>query len=96
MFAYFYNDVETPNGFKTQAEIDEQARMKNTDQFLIQGIKNITGGDVSSLEETFRNVIRVKDAKKIIKMTNGKAVSSKPSENIDEQVRTGKAQIIMK
>lgn len=96
LFAYFYNDVETPTGFKTQAEIDEQARMKNTDQFLIQGIKNITGGDVSSLEETFRNVIRVKDAKKIIKMTNGKPVSSKPSENIDEQVRTGKAHIVIK
>jgi hypothetical protein len=29
-------------------------------------------------------------------MTNGKAVSSKPSENIDEQVRKGTAQIIMK
>ena len=96
LFAYFYNDVETPNGFKTQAEIDEEARMKNTDQFLIQGIKNITGGDVSSLEETFRNVIRVKDAKKIITMTNGKAVSSKPSENIDEQVRKGTAQIVIR
>lgn len=95
LFAYFYNDVETPKGYKTQAQIDEDARLADTDQFLIQGIKNITGGDISSLEETFKSVLRLKDAKKIIKLNNGKAVSSKPAANIEEQVRKGTAKIII-
>lgn len=96
LFAYFYNDVETSDGYKTQAQIDEDKRLADTNQFLIQGIKNITGGDLTSLEKTFENVIRINNAKKIIKMANGKPVSSKPSENIDEQVRKGTAQIIIK
>ena len=96
LFAYFYNDIETDNGYKTQAQIDEDNRLADTNQFLIQGIKNITGGDISSLEQTLTNVIRLKNAKSIIKMTNGKPVSSKPATNIEEQVRKGTAQIIIK
>lgn len=96
LFAYFYNDIETPNGYKTQAQIDEDNRLADTNQFLIQGIKNITGGDLSSLEETFRNVINLKTAKNIIKMTTGKVTPSKPVANIDEQVRKGTAKIIIK
>jgi len=95
LFAYFYNDIETDRGYKTQAQIDEDNRLADTNQFLIQGIKNITGGDVSSLEKTLTNVIRLKDAKKIIKMTNGKPTVSKPSTNIDDQVRKGTAHIII-
>jgi hypothetical protein len=96
LFAYFYNPVAEQNGVQyTQSEIDESKRMRDTDNILIQGIRNLTGGDLRALEETMKNVIRIKDAKKIINMTNGKPTPSKPSTNIDAQVKKGTAQIIM-
>ena len=96
LFAYFYNPVAEQNGVQyTQSEIDESKRMRDTDNILIQGIRNLTGGDLRALEETMKNVIRIKDAKKIINMTNGKPKPAAPSGNIDAQVKKGTAQIII-
>ena len=92
MFTYFYNPV-TEQGH-TQSEIDEYKRMRDTDNILIQGIRNITGGDLRALEETMKNVIRIKDAQKIIKMTGGKPKVTVHSANIEDQVKKGTAQII--
>lgn len=94
LFAYFYNPV-TEQGH-TQSEVDEHNRMRDTDNILIQGIRNITGGDLRALEETFKNVIRIKDSQKIIKMTSGKPKPSVHAKNIDEQVQKGTAQIVFK
>ena len=94
LFAYFYNPV-TEQGH-TQSEIDEHNRMRDTDNILIQGIRNITGGDLRALEETFKNVIRIKDANKIIKITNGKPKVTIHSANIEDQVKKGTAQIVFK
>ena len=95
LFAYFYNPVAEQNGVQyTQSEIDENKRMRDTDNILIQGIRNITGGDLRALEETMKNVIRIKDAQKIIKMTGGKPKVTVHSANIEDQVKKGTAQII--
>ena len=98
LFNYFYKPVVEQNGtYYTQSQIDENNRLKDTDNYLIQGIRNITGGDISSLEKTMQNIIRLKDAKKIINMSNRK--SNQPGhlskEEVAKQLKSGSAEIII-
>ena len=98
LFNYFYKPVAEQNGtYYTQSQIDENNRLKDTDNYLIQGIRNITGGDISSLEKTMQNIIRLKDAKKIINMSNRQSnqTGSLSKEEIAKQLKSGKAQIII-
>ena len=98
LFNYFYKPVVEQNGtYYTQSQIDENNRLKDTDSYLIQGIRNITGGDISSLEKTMQNIIRLKDAKKIINMSNRQSnqTGSLSKEEIAKQLKSGKAQIII-
>ena len=98
LFNYFYKPVVEQNGtYYTQSQIDENNRLKDTDNYLIQGIRNITGGDISSLEKTMQNIIRLKDAKKIINMSNKKSnqTSNLSKEEVANQLKNGKAQIII-
>lgn len=98
LFNYFYKPVVEQNGtYYTQSQIDENNRLKDTDNYLIQGIRNITGGDISSLEKTMQNIIRVNDARRIIKLTNKNSSSSSglSKEEIAEQVKKGTAKIII-
>lgn len=98
LFNYFYKPVVEQNGtYYTQSQIDENNRLRDTDNYLIQGIRNITGGDISSLEKTMQNIIRVNDARRIIKLTNknSQSSSSLSKEEIAEQVKKGTAKIII-
>lgn len=94
VFAYFYNPVGEEG--LSQAEIDERKRLGNSDNFVIQGIKNLTGGDLSSLRKAMEAAIRIDNSKKIIKMTTKHSTnnSNKPK-NIEEQINKGTARIIM-
>lgn len=97
VFNYFYKPVKQVQGqYYTQAQLDESNRLNDTDNFLIQGIKNLTGNDISSLEKTMQNIIRIKDAKKLIKTINKNNNSSSPLSNkeISEQIKSGTAQVI--
>lgn len=99
LFNYFYKPVAEQNGtYYTQSQIDEKNRLKDTDNYLIQGIRNITGGDISSLEKTMQNIIRLNDSKKIIKLTNKNSnqTSNLSKEEIAKQLKDGKATIILK
>jgi len=96
IFEYFYKPIAESNGsYLSQAQIDEQKRMSETDNFLIQGIKNLTGGDLTSLEKVMRNVIRLKDSQKIVRTLKSSQQASS-GKSIDEQLATGKAQIVIK
>ena len=98
LFNYFYKPVVEQNGtYYTQSQIDENNRLKDTDNYLIQGIRNITGGDISSLEKTMQNIIRVKDARKIINISNktNNQNTNLSKEEIANQLKTGKATIVI-
>lgn len=98
IFNYFYEPVVESNGnYLSQAQIDEQSRMSSTDNFLIQGIRNLAGGDISSLEKAMQNIIRVKDAKKIIRVASStsKVINTPSQSDIDKQLQKGTAQIII-
>ena len=96
IFNYFYDGIKQPDGnYYSQAQIDEQNRINNSDNFLIQGIKNLSGGDISSLEKAMTNIIHLKDAKKIIRtVTKGSQPSS--GKTIDQQLADGTAKIILR
>ena len=98
LFNYFYKPVVEQNGtYYTQSQIDENNRLKDTDNYLIQGIRNITGGDISSLEKTMQNIIRLKDARKIVNMSNKKSnqTGNLSKEEVAKQLKEGKATIII-
>ena len=46
-FNYFYKPVKEVSGtYYTQSQIDENNRLSNTDEYLIQGIRNLTKNDI--------------------------------------------------
>lgn len=97
IFNYFYKPVKEINGsYYTQAQLDETNRLSDTDSFLIQGIKNITGNDLKSLEKTMQNIIRVKDARSILKVVSKKDNTSTKlsTSELSEKIKKGEAQIV--
>ena len=97
IFNYFYKPVKEINGsYYTQAQLDETNRLSDTDSFLIQGIKNITGNDLKSLEKTMQNIIRVKDARSILKVVSKKDNTSTKlsASELSEKIKKGEAQIV--
>lgn len=99
LFAYFYNPIKLDNGrITTRAELDEEKRISTTDNFIVQGIRNLTGNDLSSLTKTLKNVIRMNDAQKIIKIGGGNRNDNnqKPTNaEIESKVAKGTAKIII-
>jgi len=94
IFSYFHTPIKGNDGqYYSQAQLDESKRISDTDSFLIQGIKNLAGNDLSSLEKVMQNVIRLKDAKKIINISS-KATPKTSNKSIDEQLKAGTAHIV--
>lgn len=94
VFAYFYNPV-TKDGL-TQADVDEHNRLRDTNNFILQGIKNLTGGDISSIVKNLQNTIRLGDAKKIVRMSSGNSQGGKKTiKDLEKQIQKGTARIIM-
>lgn len=100
LFNYFYKPVKEVNGtYYTQSQIDENNRLSNTDEYLIQGIRNLTKNDISSLEKNMKNIINLKDAKKVLKIIGKpKDVRSQnlSQQELNEKIKSGEAQIIIK
>jgi len=98
LFNYFYKPVTEQNGvYYTQAQLDENKRLNNTDNFLIQGIRNATGNDLKSLEKTMQSIIRIKDAKKIITISSKSNTESKDADKSEilKQLKDGSATIVV-
>ena len=98
VFNYFYKPVAEQNGvYLTQAQVDENNRLKNTDNFLIQGIRNITKGDISSLEKAMENVIKLKNANAMMKVVHSKpgSVTKLTDAELKEKINNGQAKVII-
>ena len=98
LFNYFYKPVAEQNGiYYTKAQLDENKRLKDTDNFLIQGIRNITGNDLKSLEQAMKNTLLIKSAKDIIKITSKSKTEQNnnlSNKDIEKQIKAGTAEII--
>ena len=68
LLAYFYNPIETEDGVYTLAEIDERNRLQSKDNWIVQGLRNLVGDDISKLEKSIGNSIKISNIKKGIKI----------------------------
>jgi len=98
IFGYFYNPVKkVGNSLYTQAQLDESNRLKNTDNFIIQGIRNLAGNDLTTLEKAFAIKNNVDNSKKLLKIVKGsKGTPTISQSEIEEQIKKGTAKVIYK
>lgn len=97
IFNYFYKVAgkDDDGNYYTQAQIDERTRMDNTDNFIIQGIKNLTKNDLKSLEKAMKDVINLGNAKKLIKVIKSSTQTQVSAQDIQKQIKDGKGRIIL-
>lgn len=81
VLAYFYNPIETPDGVYTLAQIEERRRLENKDNWIIQGIKNLVGDDITKLEKALGNSIKISNLKKSIKIKGSSTQRSSDSKS---------------
>lgn len=99
LFAYFYNPIQTERGMSTQAELDEEKRLSSKEAFIIQGIKNIVGDDVSKLQKALKASLTLSNNKKvltIIKDSNGgRGGNNLDPAKLNERINSGEAKIVI-
>ena len=81
ILAYFYNPIETPDGVYTLAQIEEKRRLENKDNWIIQGIKNLVGDDITKLEKALGNSIKISNLAKSIKIKGSSTQRSSDSKS---------------
>lgn len=97
LFAYFYNTVQREDGsYQSQAEYDEAIRINDKKNFIVQGLRNLVGDDISTFTKAMKNVVQMGTAKQILKITKGNVQQAKTDDkDILSKIKSGEATIVI-
>ena len=76
VFAYFYNPIDIDGEIYTMAQLDEYKRTNNVDNWIVQGIKNLYGNDISALEKALKTTLTINNTRGVLKIVNNRQQQS--------------------